>query len=72
MERVKQYHTHVHIVNAYKLLSIPVSTGIKFYPYPYPLGTRLVYIVHELFIILHLSIENFIKKINDLDSIACS
>jgi hypothetical protein len=39
MGRVEQYHTHTHIVDGYKILSIPIPMGMKLYPCPYPAGT---------------------------------
>jgi hypothetical protein len=38
MGRIEQYNTHTHIVNGYKILPIPISMGIKLYPYPYLAG----------------------------------
>jgi hypothetical protein len=58
------------IVGGYKLLPISIFTGIKLYPrmpvgYVCPLGTlRVDQIVYKVFILLLLSIENLIKKIN--------
>jgi hypothetical protein len=40
MDMVEQYHTHIRIVNGYKLLPIPISMGIKFYLYSYLAGIR--------------------------------
>jgi hypothetical protein len=34
MGRVEQYHTHTRIVDGYKILPVPVPTGMKLYPYP--------------------------------------
>jgi hypothetical protein len=34
MDRAEQYHTHIRIVDGYKILS--VSIGMKLYPYSYP------------------------------------
>jgi hypothetical protein len=53
MGRIKQYHTHTHIVDGYKILSVPIPMDIKLYPYPYPLGIQRVYqILHNLLTIL--------------------
>jgi hypothetical protein len=38
--KVEQNHTHTRIVDGYKIISVPVLTGMKFYPYLYPAGTR--------------------------------
>jgi hypothetical protein len=63
MSRVEQYHTYVHIVDGYKILPVPVPTGIDLNPYPYPAGypyplgpQRVDQILHELLTILLLSI----------------
>jgi hypothetical protein len=40
MGRVEQYHTHTRIVDAYKILPIPVPMGMNLYPCPYPAGTH--------------------------------
>jgi hypothetical protein len=44
MGRVEQYHTHTRIIDRYKVLPIPVPTGMKLYPHPYPTGTRTYWV----------------------------
>jgi hypothetical protein len=36
IDRAEQYHTHIRIVDVYKILSIFMSKGMKLYPYLYP------------------------------------
>jgi hypothetical protein len=51
MDRVEQYHTHTRIVDAYKILPVPVPIGMNLYPCP--LGTQQVdQILHMLLTIL--------------------
>jgi hypothetical protein len=40
MGKVEQYHIHTCIVDGYKILPVPVPTGMNIYPCPYPAGTH--------------------------------